>query len=98
VVSLTINNMNEDIKTEQIEVNEIIAERVPPGDKWKLVDGNIIHRSLMDVLEAYFIETQFKGSFRLSPREGKIYAIKTQEKVIPPKIEKKFNIYGESSF
>lgn len=89
--------MNGDIKKEEIEINEIIAERVPPGDKWRLIDDskNIIHPSLMDVLEEYYSITQFKGSFRLSPREGKLYAIKVQEKVIPPKVEKRFNVYGE---
>lgn len=82
---------------EQVEVNEIIAERVPPGDKWRLVDDskNVIHPTLMDALEAYFTATRFMGSFRLSPREGKLYAIKQQDKVIPPKVEKKFNIYGD---
>ena len=84
-----------DIKT--IEHNEPIAARVPPGDKWRLLDDekNIIHPSFMDALEAFFSVTQFTGDFRFSPREGKIYMIKQQEEIVVPKPPKKYNIYGD---
>jgi len=86
-----------DQKTKSIEHNELIAIRVPPGDKWRLMedDKNVIYPSLMDVLEAYFMATQFKGDFRFSPPEGKIYAVKFREEVVLPKPEKRFNIYGD---
>jgi hypothetical protein len=84
-------------ETKEIEENELFAVRVPPGDKWKLVADSkqIIHPSLMDVLEAYFTKTQFKGDFRLSPSEGELFAIKTREEVVLPTPEKKYNIYGD---
>jgi hypothetical protein len=89
--------MNEETQTKQVEHNELIAVRVPPGDKWKLVDDerNIIHPSLMDLLEAYYGRTKFLGEFRFSPRDGKIYVIKLKEEIIPPKPEKSYNIYGD---
>jgi hypothetical protein len=81
----------------QVEQNELIAIRVPPGDKWRLVDDekNIIHPSLMDVLESYFSDTKFMGDFRFSPRDGKLYAIKIREEVVMPKPTRKYNIYGD---
>ena len=43
----------------------LIARRVPPGDKWRLVanepDGPT-HKTLTDTLEAYMVKTGFKGS------------------------------------
>ena len=48
-----------DLRTEQVETPVLIATRVPPGDKWKLVDDayEAIHPSLTDALEAYFQAT-----------------------------------------
>jgi hypothetical protein len=82
--------------TKTVEQNELIAVRVPPGDKWRLVEDekNVVHPSLMDVLEAYFIQTQFSGEFRFSPREGKLYAIRLQEQIVVP-VTKKYNLYGD---
>ena len=84
-------------ETKTIEQNELIAVRVPPGDKWRLVEDekNVVHPTLMDALEAYYGVTRFSGDFRLSPREGKVYAIKQREEIIPPKPTKKYNIYGD---
>lgn len=83
--------------TKTVEQNEMIATRVPPGDKWRLVDDakNVVHPTLTDTLEAYFEATQFVGDFRLSPREGKLYAVKVREEVVPPKPVRKFNMYGD---
>jgi len=46
-------------RTEIVEFPELIAVRVPPGDKWILKDdpNEVIHPSLTDVLEAYFQAT-----------------------------------------
>ena len=50
-----------------LEENILIARRVPPGDKWRLVanepDGPV-HKSLTDTLEAYMVKTGFKGDYR----------------------------------
>tara|TARA_R110000744_G_scaffold41819_1_gene94859 strand:- start:310 stop:573 length:264 start_codon:yes stop_codon:yes gene_type:complete len=85
------------MKTEVIERNEVIATRVPPGDRWTLVDDSkkIIHKSLTDTLEAYLGITTFKGEYRLAPLDGKLYAIKTTEEEIKPEPIKKYNIYGD---
>ncbi|TRO55121.1 hypothetical protein E2P64_07760 [Candidatus Bathyarchaeota archaeon] len=89
--------MSDEPKVKQVEHHELIASRVPPGDKWTLVNDEkrIVHPTLMDTLEAYYSETQFKGDFRFSPREGKIFIITVKDEVIPPKPEKKYNIYGD---
>ena len=65
-------------KTKIEEKNILIARRVPPGDKWRLVanepDGPV-HKSLTDTLEAYMIKTGFKGNYRLEPLKSNLYAI-----------------------
>jgi hypothetical protein len=80
---------------EQVEKNILIAQRVPPGDRWSLVDGSTkdVHNSLTETLEAYFAKVQKAYDFKLSPLKGEIYII-TNETVAsePPK---KFNIYGD---
>jgi hypothetical protein len=85
------------MKTKVIERNELIATRVPPGDRWTLVDDSkkIIHKTLTDALEAYLTSTGFKGEYRLAPLDSKLYAIKTSEEEIKPEPIKKYNIYGD---
>ena len=80
------------------EKNILIARRVPPGDKWRLVanepDGPV-HKSLTDTLEAYMVKTGFKGNYRLEPLQSKLYAIQTDEIEVKPEPVKKFSLYGE---
>jgi lipid A disaccharide synthetase len=85
------------MKTKVIERNEVIATRVPPGDRWSLVEDSkkVIHKSLTDTLEAYLISTNFKGEYRLAPLDGKLYAIKSTEEEVRPEPVKKYNIYGD---
>ena len=85
------------MKTKVIERNELIATRVPPGDRFTLVDDSkkIIHKSLTDTLEAYLEVSNFKGEYRLAPLDGKLYAIKTTEEEVKPEPIKKYNIYGD---
>ena len=65
-------------KKKVIEENILIARRVPPGDKWRLVanepDG-AVHKTLTDALEAYMVKTGFKGEYRLAPLKSELYAI-----------------------
>ena len=76
----------------------LIARRVPPGDKWRLItnepDGPI-HKTLTDALEAYMVKTGFKGEYRLAPLKSEIYAIQTDEIEVIPEPEKKYSLYGE---
>ena len=85
------------MKTEQIEVNELIARRVPPGDNWILVadPNDTVHTSLTDALEAWFSMAGEKVEFRLAPLDSKLYAIRYEEKQIEQPKPKKFNLYGE---
>ena len=85
------------MKTKVVERNEVIATRVPPGDRWALVEDSkkIIHKSLTDALEAYLTSTGFKGEYRLAPLDSKLYAIKTSEEEVKPQPVKKYNIYGD---
>ena len=76
------------------ETLELIATRVPPGDKWKLVGDKEVHESLTKALNAWYLKTKEKAEFRLAPLDSKIYVIRTQE-VAPPEPET-FDIYGEN--
>jgi len=80
---------------EQVEFNELIAERVPPGDKWLLVGDSTktIYNSLTEVLEAWFEKNQEKAEFRLAPLDSKVYVIRTESKT--PEPPKRYNIYGD---
>ena len=80
-----------------IEHNELIATRIPPGDRWTLKNDprKVIYTSITDTLEAYFNETQFKGEYRLAPVESKLYAIKSIEEEIKPEPPKRLNLYGD---
>ena len=85
------------MEIEQIEVNELIARRVPPGDNWILVADktDTIHPTLTDALEAWFSMSGEKVEFRLAPLDSKLYAIKTTEEEVRPEPIKKYNIYGD---
>jgi CRISPR/Cas system-associated exonuclease Cas4 (RecB family) len=85
------------MKIETVEYHDLIATRVPPGDQWVLVEdkNKVIHKSITDALEAWFDKNQEKVEFRLSPLEGKLYVIRSEEKEIKPEPIKRFNIYGD---
>ena len=83
--------------TKLTEHNQLIATRVPPGDKWTLVDDKkkVVHESLTDALEAYFKSTGTPSEFRLAPLDSKLYAINTHEEEIIPEPPKEYSIYGD---
>lgn len=85
------------METKIVEYNELIAIRVPPSDRWKLVDDKTetIHKSLTDALEAWFEANQEKAEFRLAPLDSKLYVIRSEVKEIQPEPVKRFNIYGD---
>ena len=84
-------------RTEIVEVPELIAVRVPPGDKWMLKDDpyESVHPSITDVLEAYFQATGFKGDYKLAPLDSKLYALHTEEIEIKQPEEKIYGLFGE---
>ena len=76
------------------EENILIAERVPPGDNWALVDNKKeVIEGLVMTLTAYMRKNKFKGGYRLEPLNGKLYAIKTFE--VPEEEPMKYDLYGE---
>ena len=75
------------------EVYKLIAQRVPPGDRWQLLDEEKIYSSLTETLEAYFAKVQKAYDFKLSPLKGEIYIITNE--TVAPEPPKKFNIYGD---
>ena len=86
-------------KKEVVEKNVLIANRVPPGDNWKLViDPNQTYKSLTDALEAYFQETGNRCEFRLAPLDSKLYAINVEEHIIEEPKPKQFSIYGDYEY
>ena len=82
---------------EVIEEKELIAERVPPGDKWELIDyrGTTIE-GLVQALTQYMRKTKFKGHYRLEPLNGKLYAIIQKEIDIEEPEPETWDLYGES--
>ena len=85
-------------KTQIEETNILIARRVPPGDKWRLIanePNGPLHKTLTDTLEAYMTKTGFRGEYRLAPLKGELYAINAEEVKITIPEEQKFSIYGE---
>lgn len=78
---------------EQVEKNVLIAKRVPPGDRYSLLNEDKVYNSLTETLEAYFKKSGTGCDFRLSPLKGELYMISTEE--IAPEPPKKFNIYGD---
>ena len=78
------------------EVYKLIAKRVPPSDRWRLVDDgpeSKIYLSLTETLEAYFAKVQKVYDFKLSPLKGELYIITNE--TVAPEPPKKFNIYGD---
>jgi len=80
-----------------VENKQLIAQRVPPGDRWQLVadPSKTVYESLTDTLEAYFKRTQFNAAFYLDPLGGKLYAVERKEIEIQPEPIKTFDFYGD---
>ena len=85
------------MKTEKIEHNELIATRVPPGDRWSLTGDNStqVYPPITDALEAWFARNGDKVEFRLAPIDGKLFAIRDEEVEVKPIPVKRYNIYGD---
>jgi hypothetical protein len=80
-----------------VEQKQVIAKRVPPGDRWSLIadPSEKVHESLTEALEAYFQETKFNAAFYLDPLGGSLYAVKREEVEVEPEPIKEFSLYGE---
>ena len=82
---------------ETVEKKQLIAERVPPGDRWTLTadPSKAVYESLTDTLESFFQKTQFNAAFYLDPIGGKLYSVKRTEIEVEPEPVKEFSFYGE---
>ena len=73
-------------------MKELKATRVPPGDRWVIVDGeDVIHSSLTEVLNAIYMDTSMT-QFYLDAERGEIHIEDGKEK---PEPIKKYSLYGE---
>ena len=80
---------------ETVEQKQLIAERVPPGDRWSLIGNSTVYESLTDTLEAYFQKTKFNKAFYLDPIGSALYAVNRVEIEITPEPIKTFDLYGD---
>ena len=80
-----------------VEQKQMIAKRVPPGDRWSLIadPSNKVYESLTETLEAYFQETKFNAAFYLDPLGGSLYAVEKEKIEIKPEPIKTFDLYGD---
>ena len=77
------------------EIKKKVAKRVPPGDRWTPLDNNtVVLESLTDLLE-YIFQKEGNTQFYMDAREGYVYIVATEEKVIEPEPEKKYSLYAE---
>ena len=74
-------------------MKELKATRVPPGDRWNIVDGDDdkIYSSLTEVLNAIFMQTGM-GEFYLDAKAGEVHIEDGKAK---PEPVKKYSLYGE---
>jgi hypothetical protein len=81
-----------------VENKQLIAKRVPPGDRWSLISdpSGTVHDTLTDTLEAYFQKTRFNAAFYLDPIGSALYAVERTEVEIKPEPIKTFDFYGDS--
>ena len=73
-------------------MKELKATRVPPGDRWAIVDGDYqIHSSLTECLNAIYMETQMT-EFYIDAQKGEVHIEDGKEK---PEPVKRYSLYGE---
>ena len=73
-------------------MKELKATRVPPGDRWAIVDGeDQINSSLTEVLNQIFMETQMT-EFYIDAQKGEVHIEDGKEK---PEPVKRYSLYGE---
>ena len=83
------------MKTEVKEHLELIATRVPPGDRWTLVGDSIVHKSITDAMQSWFDKNNESVEFRLAPLDSKLYVIRSKEVEIKPPPIKSYSLYGD---
>ena len=74
-------------------MKQLVANRVPPGDKWTLIedDSDIVYGSLTDCLNQIFMVHK-ATQFYIDAKKGEVYIEDCEEK---PQPDKKYSLYGE---
>ena len=74
-------------------MKELVAQRVPPGDRWALLndDNDVVFGSLTDCLNQIFMVRQ-ATQFFVDAKKGEVHIEDGKAK---PEPIKKFSLYGE---
>ena len=74
-------------------MKELKATRVPPGDRWAIVDDDEerVYSSLTEVLNAIFMKTGI-SQFFMDAKQGEVH---TDDGVPKKEPVKKYSLYGE---
>jgi|TARA_B110001454_G_scaffold104405_1_gene98321 hypothetical protein len=72
-------------------MKNIIAKRVPPGDRWSIENDEAVHPSLTDCLNAIYMAN---GSTRFDI-DAQVGEISTDDGIVKPEPIKKYSLYGE---
>jgi len=74
-------------------MKQLVATRVPPGDRWVLdeEENDVIYGSLTDCLNQIFLVHQ-ATQFFIDAKKGEVYI---EDGVDKPQPIKKFSLYGE---
>ncbi len=74
-------------------MKELKATRVPPGDRWTIVDDDKekIYSSLTEVLNVIFMQTGI-GEFYMDAKAGEVHI---EDGKVKPEPIKKYSLYGE---
>ena len=74
-------------------MKELVAQRVPPGDRWVLLEeeNDVVYGTLTDCLNQIFIVHK-STEFYIDAKKGEVYI---EDGVEKPQPIKKFSLYGE---
>ena len=76
-------------------MKELVAQRIPPGDRWTDDDSEKIFPTLTEGLEHAFQKTGLT-TFQIDAQAGLVYTVESVEvNAPPPPPPKKFSLYGE---
>ena len=74
-------------------MKELVAQRVPPGDRWILADeeNDVVYGTLTDCLNQIYMVHK-ATQFFIDAKKGEVYI---EDGVEKPQPIKKFSLYGE---
>ena len=74
-------------------MKELVAQRVPPGDRWVLLEeeNDVVYGTLTDCLNQIFMVHK-STEFYIDAKKGEVYI---EDGVEKPQPIKKFSLYGE---